>query len=234
MEFFLWFWMLDRRWVCSFRPPLKYFTFLWLIPIVINLSSLPISVMWLFPFNFSEFGRIQYIIIVKTAVSIISIVCSFIMMYDTYSNSKIKLINVLNEHNCNTYLKDDLNESIDDDFWISRKSLICPNGIIILLMSILQIVWSIFYLLNKDLFKYDVEKLKYLILSNAYLQVIFCAPICIFSFYAFFIKVAFVLSANFCSSCVLKIAENNSKNRNKLAVKLDFSDVQKLEPEFVV
>ena len=234
MEFFLWFWMLDKRWACGFRPPFKYFTFLWLIPIIINLTVIPISIMWLMPFNFSEFDRIQYITSVKTAVNIISIICSLIMMYDTYSNSNMRLINTLNEYDKNVYLKDDIHESIDDEFWISRKSLLCSNGIILLFMSILQIAWSIFYLFNKDLFAYNIEKLKYLILFNAYLQVIFSTPVFLLSFYACFFKTIFVLAANFCSGWVLKIADNCSKNRSKITLKLDFSDIQKLEPDIVV
>ena len=233
MEFFLWFWMLDKRWVCGLRPNLKYFTFLWLIPIIINITALPISVMWLMSFNFSEFARIQYITSVKTAVSIISIVCSFIMMHDTYSNSKIQLLNILNENNKKVYLKSEY-ESSDDEFWITRKSLLCPNGIILLFMSILQIAWSIFYLFNKDLFEYNIEKLQYLIISNAYMQVIFGAPVCLLFFYACFFKAIFVLAANFCSGCVLAIAETCSKRRSKIIKKLDFSDIQKMEPEFVV
>lgn len=235
MEFFLWFWMLDKRWVCGLRPHLKYFTFIWIIPIMINIILATINIMWLISFSFSEYSKNQYVTVIKTVVDIISIVCSLKMIFDTYSNSKIEILNTINGNNKeNIILKSDIFKlKEDDEFWISRKSLLTPNGIILLLMSISQIAWSIFYLSNQELFIYNKEVLKYLILSNAYTHIILSTPVILLFFFACFFKVTFFLSANFCVGCVIKIADSCCKNRSDIKRKIDFSDVEVLEPEFV-
>ena len=157
------------------------------------------------------------------------------MIFDTYSNSKVEILNAINGNSKeNIALKSDLYKLKDDDeFWISRKSLLRLNGIILLLMSICQIACSIFYLLNQDSFIYNKEVLKYLILSNAYIHIIFSTPVILLFFFACLYKVNFVLSANLCVGCVMKIADTCSKNGSEIKRKIDFSDVEILEPEFV-
>ena len=237
MEFFLWFWLLDRRFFCEMRPLLKHFAFLWIIPIVLHLFMTSYNIYCLYPFK--NFAKVKYVISCITIIEIISIICLFVMMINLYNISKNqpkqnKKIFVLIYEQIKINVKDDKDNFIYyEDYWMARKNLLNANGIIILLLSIVHIAWSFYYLFHKNSFQSVFTSGEKVIISYAYLNILFCLPVILLLLYATVVKVTFVLSALCCTSCVVSISKKCCKKNKGLSKTIDFSDVQTLEPEFI-
>ena len=71
-----------------------------------------------------------------------------------------------------------------------------------------------------------------IVIFYSYLNILFCLPVILLLLYAAIIKITFVLSAICCTSCVVSIAKKCCRTNKGLNNTIDFSDVQKLEPEF--
>ena len=236
MEFFLWFWLLDRRFFCDFRPLLKYFSFLWIFPIVLHLCIVGFNIYFLFPFK--NFIKSQYVVAFITSLEIISIICLFVMMINLYNLSRKqpiqnKNIFVLIYEQIKINVKDDKDNFIYyEEYWMARKNLLSVNGVIILLLSIAHIAWSFYYLVHKNTFHEIFTWGEKIVIFYAYLNILFCLPVILLLLYAAIIKITFVLSAICCTSCVVSIAKKCCRTNKGLNNTIDFSDVQKLEPEF--
>ena len=238
MEFFLWFWLLDRRFLCDMRPLLKQFSFLWLIPILFHFCMAAFYVYCLYPFK-TPLGFLEYVIAFIAIVKIISIICLFIMMLNLYKLSKnqpkkykntfvliFERIKVNSEGNKDNFI-------YYEDYWMARKNLLSLNGIIILILSIFHIIWSFIYLYNKDSFK-DIFKLgEQYAISYEFLNIFCCLPVLILLSCALIIKATFIVSAMCCMNCVLSLSEICCKRNKGLNKTIDFSNIQVLEPEFV-
>lgn len=231
MELFLWFWLLDRRFLCNMRPILKHFSFLWLLPIFSHLSIIILNTFCLFPFK--NLDIYEYIIAFITTSEVISCLCLFIMMINLYNISKnqptknknILVVNTNNNKNSFIYY---------EDYWIGRKNLISVNGIIILLLGVFHIIWSFYYLFHKNIFQNIFQSGEQMVLIYAYLNIIFCIPVIFLLISALIIKVTFLVSAMACTSCVVSLSKTCCCKKNRGLKKIiDFSDIQKLEPEFV-
>ena len=108
-----------------------------------------------------------------------------------------------------------------------------PNGISILILSIIHIIWSFFYLSNQTLFQDILKFGEKFHMSYCYLNIIFGAPVVLLLLYASIIKITFVLSAICCVKCVYRMSETCCCKRNKrLNRTINFSDVEILEPEY--
>lgn len=238
MEFFLWFWLLDRRFLCDMkRPLLKNFAFLWLIPIVIHLCIVVFYLYCLYPF-FNSMDYLEIIISFVIILKIISIICLFVMMINLYNIAKNQPMQKRNKFVLNFAKIRDSKENREifiyyEDYWMARKNLLNFNGIIILLLSILHIFWSFFYLYHKNLFK-DIFKLgeKY-VLYNAFLNIFSCLPVVILLGCAGIIKVSFVISAMCCTNCVTSLSNICCKRNKGLKQTIDFSNIPELVPEYV-
>ena len=180
MHFFLWFWLLDRRFFCDMRPLLKHFAFLWLIPILFHLCMAAFYAYCLYPFN-TPLDSLEYVISFVFIVKIISIICLFIMMLNLYNISKnqprkYKNIFVLN------FIKIKVNSEKEkekdsfiyyEDYWIARKNLLSLNGIMILVLSLLHIIWSFYYIYNKNIFKDIIKSGEQYVISYEFLNIFF-------------------------------------------------------------
>ncbi len=237
MEFFLWFWLLDRRFCCNMRPLLKQFAFLWIIPIIIHLVMVMLNIYILF-FPFNNFSKSQYIIIGITFIEFISILCLFFMMINLYKISKKQP----KKKNKNIFIlfyekiksKDEKENFIYyEDYWIARKILLSWNGIFILFLSIIHILWSFYFLINRTLFQEIYKSGEKFYMSYCYLNILFCAPVFILLGYAMIVKFSFVLCSMCCTNCTFYISEKCSKKNKGLEFKIDFSDVQRLEPQYI-
>ena len=236
MEFLLWFWLLDRRFCCNMRPLLKQFAFLWIIPIIIHLLMVTLNIYCIFPFN--NLGKSQYIIIGISIIEIISILCLFIMMISLYNTSKKQP----KKENKNIFIlfydKIKLNEEKEsfiyyEDYWIARKKLLSCNGIFILFLSTIHILWSFYFLFNRNSYLEIYKWGEKFYMSYCYLNILFCSPVFILLGYAMILKFSFILSAMCCTNCIFYISEKCCKKNKGLELKIDFSDVQKLEPEYI-
>ena len=238
MEFFLWFWLLDRRFFCEMRPLLKQFAFLWIFPIVIHALMVSYNIFCVFPFK--NLVKSQYIIILITVFELISIICILFMMINLYNIAKKqpkkdkKNIFVLFYEKIKSKIKREKDNFIYyEDYWIARKNLMSPNGISILILSIIHIIWSFFYLSNQTLFQDILKFGEKFHMSYCYLNIIFGAPVVLLLLYASIIKITFVLSAICCVKCVYRMSETCCCKRNKrLNRTINFSDVEILEPEY--
>ena len=231
MEFFLWFWLLDKRYMCNMRPLLKYFSFLWFFPISIHLFMAAFNIYVLFPFK-NLFT--SYIISFVTIIEIISIISLFTIMLNLYNISKKQ-----SKKSKNILCFEQTNQINDgeffiyyEDYWIGRKNLLNANGINILVLSIIHIIWSFYYLNNRNRFLY-IYKFEKIIISYSYLNIFFCAIIIFLLFCATIIKISFVISAMLCPRCVVLLSRVFCKTNKGLKKTIDFSEIQKLEPEYI-
>jgi len=120
-----------------------------------------------------------------------------------------------------------------EDYWMARKNLLSANGIIILLLSAVHIAWSFYYLVHKNTFQNIFDWGEKIVISYSYLNILFCIPVILLLLYAAIIKISFVLSAICCTNCVVSIAKKCCKRNKGLNNTIDFSNIQKLEPEFI-
>jgi hypothetical protein len=120
-----------------------------------------------------------------------------------------------------------------EDYWMARKNLLSLNGIIILLLSIIHITWSFHFLYNIEIYQ-DIYKLEEKIpIFYCYLNILFCIPIVLIFVIGLIIKSFFVFCSFSCSNLVFAFAEKCCKKNKGLGKTIDFSDIQRLEPEFI-
>ena len=235
MDFFLWFWLLDRRFLCDFRPALKNFSFLFLLPIIFYLLIICFNLYCLFPFR--KLMETSYLIVgFETIFKMISVVCLSLLITSLYNLSKKQ---PKNQKNIFVLIfekiKNDKEENFVyyEDYWMNRTILLSVNGIMVLLNSIINIGWSIFYVLHRNMFLDLYDWVEKFILFGAYLNIVFCFPVFFVLVSAMIIKVSFVLSAMICPSCVLSLSGLCCKRNKGFIRTIDFSDIQVLEPEYV-
>lgn len=251
MEFFLWLWTFDRRWLVGIRPIFRNFALLYIIPIVLNCSMIGFTLFWLYPFSKKDFSRWDFMMLLKTLICIISTVNCIIIMRDIikFFKHQIESLNNLiysqiinnksqnQEQNQRTIINDN-NLSIftsTEEFWVSRDTLCSVNGFAFLVISLLQIAWSLVYLIKRDNFKDHSYKnfkqgMEIFIMINVYLEIIPFAYIVLLSIYMIAHKFTFAISSMVCSSCVLCCHNCCRKKESKqIPYRLDFSDSPKIE-----
>lgn len=237
MEFFLWFWLLDKRFLCNMkRPLLKHFAFLWIIPIIFHLCMVAFYLFYLYSF-IKSFNNLEYIILLVTILKIISMICLFVMLVNLYNISKNQP-----EQNKDTFILNFVQIKVNskenkeiyvyyEDYWMARKNLLNYNGILILLLSVFHIFWSFFYLYKRNTFK-DIFNLgaKY-VLYYEFINIFFCLPVGVLLVYAVIVKLTFIISSMCCISCVSSLSERCCKRNKGLSYTIDFSDIPELVPE---
>ena len=237
MEFFLWFWLLDRRFFCEMRPLLKHFSFFWLFPISVHIIMATFNIANLFPFE--NLSVSQYIVVCITIFEIASIISIFLMMINLYKIAKRqpkidKNIIILFFEKIETRKKENKDKFIYyEDYWMARKNLLSINGIIILLLSIIHIVWSYYYLKNIELYQDLYKWGKNIPTFYCYINILFCIPTVSIFTIGIIIKASFIFSAILCSNCVLYLSEIFCKKNKGLKKTIDFSNIQRLEPEYI-
>ena len=87
LDFFLWFWLLDKRYLCGFRPAIKFFSFLFLLPILSHSLTMSFNIYCLFPFT-KLMDPAHLIVAFETVLEMISIICLIILMSNLYNLSK--------------------------------------------------------------------------------------------------------------------------------------------------
>ena len=235
LEFFLWFWLLDRRYLCGFRPAIKYFSLFFLLPIGLHSLTISFNIYCIFPFN--KLMEAAYLIVAfETILEMVSVTCLIILIANLYNLSKKqpkkqKNIFVLNFERIKGSKEE--NYIFYEDYWINRTILLSRNGIIILLASIITIAWSIFYVMHKNMFQDLFDWVEQYIIFVSYVNIFFFVPIILILFLALAIKVTFIVTAMVCPNFVFSISEDCCKRNKHLKRTLDFSDVETLEPEFI-
>jgi hypothetical protein len=81
MELLLWLWLLDKRWLFGYKPNIYLYIFIWLIPILINISVI------YFNFYFFSVDNIlfQYTIFSKLIICFFSFLTSLILIKNLLS-----------------------------------------------------------------------------------------------------------------------------------------------------
>jgi hypothetical protein len=120
-----------------------------------------------------------------------------------------------------------------EDYWMARKNLLSANGILILLLSVVHIAWSCYYLLHRNTFQDIFTWGDYIAISYAYLNIICGFPVIFLILYAGVVKFSFVISSILCTNWVFSISKKFCKKNKGLNKTIDFSNVQTLEPEFI-
>lgn len=235
LDFFLWFWLLDRRFLCDLRPALKYFSFLFLIPIAFYLLIICFNAYCLFPFrNLMDISNL--IVAFETILKMVSTICLIIMITNLYNLSKKQ---PKRQKNIFVMIFERIKNSKEEnfvyyeDYWMGRAILFSTSGIIVLLTSMINFAWSIFYVLHRNMFQELFDWVEQFIIFCAYLNILFFLPILFILSCALIIKVIFVLNAMICPSCVLSLSGTCCKRNKGFNRTIDFSDIQVLEPEFI-
>ena len=120
-----------------------------------------------------------------------------------------------------------------EDYWMARTTLYSAAGKIVLLTSIINIIWSFYYVLNRNMFFSLFDWVEQFIIFYAYINILFCSPVVLILFFGSLIKVTFVLSAMLCPKCILNLTDTCCKKNKGLSKTIDFSDTPKLVPEFI-
>ena len=134
MELLLWLWLLDKRWLFGYKPNIYLYIFIWLIPILINISVIY--------FNFYFFSvddiLFHYIIFSKLIICFFSFLTSLILIKNLLSYQK-------KENNFFEQIKNiSLTKKVRrDNYWVYRNSLINLNGIFLLIISLFHVFWYI-------------------------------------------------------------------------------------------
>lgn len=235
MDFFLWFWLLDRRFFCNFRPSLKYFSFLYLIPLSFHISIIIFNIYSLFPFkNLRDTANL--IVAFATIFQTILSICIIILIANLYNLSKKQ---PQRQNNIFILFFERIKNSKEEnfvyyeDYWMARTTLYSAPGKIVLLTSIINIIWSYYYVLNRNMFLSLFDWVEQFIIFYAYLNILFCSPVILILIFGGIIKVSFVLSAMICPTCILNLTDTCCKKNKGLNKTIDFSDLPKLEPEFI-
>lgn len=235
LDFFLWFWLLDKRYLCGFRPAIKFFSFLFLLPILSHSLTMSFNIYCLFPFT-KLMDPAHLIVAFETVLEMISIICLIILMSNLYNLSKKQ---PKKQKNFFVLIFERIKGTKEDnyiyyeDYWMNRTILLSANGIIVLIASIINIAWSIFYVLHKNIFKEVFDWVEQYIIFVAYLNIFFFVPIILILFLAIVIKATFIVTAMVCPGFVVSLSESCCKRNKHLNRTLDFSDMEKLEPEFI-
>jgi len=239
MEFYLWFWLLDRRYCCIKRPQLKQFSFLFLIPIMIHMFMVSYNLYCLYPFN--KTIKAQYIVSFCTALEIISIISLIFLLYIVYklsknyqTNQNIDFILFIEEINTNNEIKENKNNFIYyEDYWIGRKALININGILVLALSCVHTIWSFYYVLHRNTFADFFKNEERIPLSYAYFNIFSFIYIISILAYAIFAKIIFLIGSMCWIKCIMNISKICFKKNKGMKKTIDFSDIPDLEPEFI-
>jgi hypothetical protein len=172
----------------------------------------------------------------ETILEIISTICLTILMSNLYGLSKRQ---PKKQKNNFVLMFERVKSSKEEnfiyyeDYWMNRTILLSANGIIVLIASIINIAWSIFYVLHKNIFKEVFDWVEQYIIFVAYLNIFFFVPIILILFLAIVIKATFIVTAMVCPGFVVSLSESCCKRNKHLNRTLDFSDMEKLEPEFI-
>ena len=239
MEVFLWFWLLDKRWLCGYRPIMRNYIILWFFPVMMNAILLILNVYYIFHslyLNPESNIIYQYFIMIKSLLSLISIICSVILVRDLvihYKRENSSLIEILSEKLNKNEQKinkiDDFNMILcDDEYWCIRKCLFNPNGKIVLFIGICQILCSIYYLRVKINYIYYID---YSLKQWSTVELLFALPIIFVFGISFLIKlITFILSYT-CPNVIIIMSKLFSDHKHQK--KIDFSDIKNYEIEEV-
>ena len=176
------------------------------------------------------------IVAFETILKMVSTICLIIMSANLYNLSKKQpkrqknIFVMIFER-----IKNTKEESFVyyEDYWMGRAILLSANGIIVLFTSMMNIAWSIFYVLHRTMFQEVYDWVEQFIIVCAYLNILFFLPIIFILTLSIIIKVTFVLHAMICPSCVLSLSGICCKKNKGFNRTIDFSDIQVLEPEYI-
>ena len=210
MELLLWLWLLDKRWLFGYKPNIYLYIFIWLIPILINISVIY--------FNLHSFFTneilFQYTILSKIILCVFSFLTSLILIKNLLSYQKIE--NNFFEQIKNINL---IKKVRKDDYWIYRNSLINLNGLFLLIISFFQIFWS-FYYINFG-FKYNYYY-TILLRQSAFFEIGFAIFVFIIFGITSFIKIFSFISLYLCPKLIIYISKIFNKDN---LLKLNFNDI---------
>ena len=223
LEFFLWFWLLDRRFLCDLRPALKYFSFLFLLPIAFHSLMISFNIYCLFPFT-KLMEASNLIVAFQTILELIQIICLIKMITSLYNLSKKQ---PKRRGNIFVLIFEKIKNSKEENFLLSA------SGIIVLLASIINIGYSFFYVFNINMFQNLFNGLEQFVIFTSYLNILFCLPVLFVLSFAILIKVTFTLIAMICPNFVFSLSGSCCKKNKGLTRTIDFSDIEILEPEFI-
>lgn len=239
MEVFLWFWLLDKRWLCGYRPKIRNYILLWFFPITMNAILLTLNIYFIshsLYLNIESNIVYQYYIMIKSLFSLISIICSIILVRDLVihhhreNSSLIEILSInLNKNEDKINKNNDFNMILsEDEYWCSRKCLFNPNGKFLLIIGICQIICSIYYLRVKNNYIYYVD---YSLKQSSSIELLFALPVIFVFVTSFLIKLITFIMSYICPNVIICLSKLFSDHRYQK--KIDFSDINNYEIEEV-
>ena len=237
MEVFLWFWLLDKRWLCGYRPIMRNYIILWFFPVTMNAILLTLNIYYIshsLYLNIESNIVYQYFIMIKSLISLISIICSILLVRDLVINHQrenFSLIEILSEKINKSEEKFNKNNDFnmifsDDEYWCSRKCLLNSNGKFVLLIGICQIFCSIYYLRVRNSYIYYID---YTLKQFSSIELLFALPVFFIFGISFLIKLITFISSYACPNVIIILSKLFSNHKHQK--KIDFSDIKNYEIE---
>jgi len=131
------------------------------------------------------------IVAFQTILEMILTICLMILIANLYNLSKKQ---PKRQNNIFVLIFERLKNSKEEnfvyyeDYWIGRTILFSAIGIIVLLGSIINIAWSIFYVLNKNMFLELFDWVEQFVIFVAYLNILLSLPVILILVLSLFIK----------------------------------------------
>lgn len=210
MELLLWLWLLDKRWLFGYKPNIYLYIFIWLIPILINISVIY--------FNFYFFSvddiLFQYTIFSKLIICFFSFLTSLILIQNLLSYQKKE----------NNFFEQIKNSSLTkkirrDNYWVYRNSLINLNGIFLLIISLFQVFWSYYYINFGIKYNYYYT---ILLRQSAFFEIGFAIFVFIIFGITSIIKIFSFITLYLCPKLIIFISKIFIKDN---LLKLNFNDI---------
>ena len=210
MELLLWLWLLDKGQLFGYKPNIYLYIFIWLIPILINISVIY--------FNFYFFSvddiLFQYIIFSKLIICFFSFLTSLILIKNLLSYQK-------KENNFFEQIKNiSLTKKVRrDNYWVYRNSLINLNGIFLLIISLFHVFWSYYYINFGIKYNYYYT---ILLRQSAFFEIGFAIFVFIIFGITSIIKIISFITLYLCPKLIIFISKIFNKDN---LLKLNFNDI---------
>jgi hypothetical protein len=213
MELLLWMWLYDPRWFFNFKISVRFYKYIWFIPLTIHMLIVILGSLELMkePLHNNEISTLQIWLCCRIFFSfLISLIISIFMIKISRIHKKESSF-FENAKKVFPHLNDVNN---DYEYWIKRNSLISTPGIFLLILGFISLFWS--YLIIEMIYveKIFIEQglLKQMLLFNCLFIFIGNVPLFLVLLVFITVKITSFLSAFMCPTLLIW----NSKMINKV------------------
>ena len=228
MELLLWLWLYDARYLANIHPCVLWYTMCWLVSIMVNalcggftlymLVTLDFVVMCdsttdtLKCFGFSVTHE-TYVLVV-TGIKVVTILCSCIHIIVL----KLKHSQHIRKRRLMLFQQNNVSNNEHIDYFVRRSTLYHINGIALLIMSVINFIMSINYIISPDSNYVCNASITKVVKYDMWYEFILGTPVVLVLVVAVVIKVFNFICADTCPSLMVhlsKCASDKKRIKNK-------------------